>query len=215
MKRKIAIMVLLFMVWPTACFADLTGKWLCNDGGTYYLKQIDSTLYWYGEKTPNMANVFVGTIRGNQVNGHWADVPKGKYKGHGDLRLAIKSGGNVLESVHKTGFAGSRWNREGSPPVSPPETKGNSTILGRVTGKLDLISGVRAENVDNPNLSKEVRVDANGRYEIRNLPDGTYIVYPQSRGKFSLTLRPENFRVKCQGRSTHTVNFEILGMMEG
>ncbi len=113
MKRKVIIMVLLAMIWPTVCFADLTGKWSCDDGGAYYLRQIGNTLYWYGERAqvnPQWSNVFVGTIQGNQVNGRWADVPKGQIMQNGQMRVRISPNGNSFEAIHKTGgFGGSRW----------------------------------------------------------------------------------------------------------
>ena len=54
---------------------DLTGVWNCDDGGTYYLTQIDNTLWWYGESAPVMpvngarwSNVVNGSIDGNTLN---------------------------------------------------------------------------------------------------------------------------------------------------
>ena len=28
---------------------DLTGTWIGNDGGSYYLRQVDTTVVWFGE----------------------------------------------------------------------------------------------------------------------------------------------------------------------
>jgi hypothetical protein len=29
---------------------DFTGVWSCDDGGTYYIEQIDNVIWWYGEQ---------------------------------------------------------------------------------------------------------------------------------------------------------------------
>jgi beta-lactam-binding protein with PASTA domain len=93
----------------------LTGKWACNDGGTYYLREDGNALYWYGERAevnPPWANVFEGKISGDTIRGSWADVPKGRVGGQGTLQLKIGDGGKVLERTGVTGgFGGSRWTR--------------------------------------------------------------------------------------------------------
>jgi hypothetical protein len=99
---------------PVSAAADLTGAWICNDGGTYYLRQIGSSLVWYGESDPNnpsWSNVARGTISGNTINLVWTDVPKGHAMSNGMLKLNIVSD-NELQAISKTGgFAGSEWTR--------------------------------------------------------------------------------------------------------
>jgi len=115
LKKSIFVFVLM-LIWPAVCVADLTGKWSCDDGGTYYLRQIGNSLYWYGERDktkPAWSNVLTGRIKGGEIRGNWADVPKGRTMSRGDLHLAIKQGGNILVAIKKTGgFGGSRWKRE-------------------------------------------------------------------------------------------------------
>ena len=93
---------------------DLTGVWDCDDGGKYYLRQLGSSLWWYGELdplSPSWSNVMYGTISGNTINGNWADVPKGSIMQNGEMELRIESA-NRLVAIHKTGgFAGSVWTR--------------------------------------------------------------------------------------------------------
>ncbi|HEY9604851.1 MAG TPA: hypothetical protein V6C85_24825 [Allocoleopsis sp.] len=93
---------------------DLTGKWQCNDGGTYYLRQLDNQLWWYGEKSatnPNWSNVLKGTIEGYNISGQWADVPKGTVQQNGDMVIQVVDA-NHFKAVKKTGgFAGSEWTR--------------------------------------------------------------------------------------------------------
>src|SRR5438045_3743639 len=88
---------------------DLTGFWICvEDGGFYYLKQIDNTLWWVGMSTDqglsnNMSlqnglqfcNVFQGVINDSSVNGDWADVPRGVTNNAGTLSLLVTSGGGL------------------------------------------------------------------------------------------------------------------------
>jgi hypothetical protein len=73
----------------------LTGNWSSNDGGTYYLRQIGNNIWWYGESGDGgkrWSNVFRGTISGNKIIGHWADVPKGSILGSGEMTLSISNG---------------------------------------------------------------------------------------------------------------------------
>jgi hypothetical protein len=93
---------------------DLTGVWNCDDGGKYYVRQLGTTVWWYGEldpNTPNWSNVMRGSISGNMINADWTDVPKGSVMQYGNLVLQIVSN-NQLVAISKTGgFAGSVWTR--------------------------------------------------------------------------------------------------------
>jgi hypothetical protein len=126
MVKRIIVMVIMALGCPILSLAaDLTGTWTCNDGGTYYLRQVGNSLMWYGESrttAPSWTNVFSGQRDGNTINGTWMDVPKGKYTGQGNLKLVI-SNNNLLEAAAETnGFGGSRWNRKGAhAPSKPPE----------------------------------------------------------------------------------------------
>lgn len=92
----------------------LTGRWQCDDGGTYYLRQIGNEVWWYGEYSgtnPAWSNVFKGTIQNNQISGSWADVPKGYVQSNGNMQIRVVSA-NRLEAIIKTGgFGGSVWTR--------------------------------------------------------------------------------------------------------
>jgi hypothetical protein len=100
---------------PALTLADLSGTWRGNDGGTYYLRQDGSKLYWYGERgdeDPVWSNVFVGKVARGTVTGNWMDVPKGRARNEGELALKITNSGNTLKATRKTGgFGGSTWNR--------------------------------------------------------------------------------------------------------
>lgn len=141
--KNILPAVLAIALFVPAAFADLTGRWSGDDGGTYYLRQVDGSLYWYGEDNatnPGWSNVFSGTIliipgalgrpAGTTINGKWADVPKGRAVNHGELSLKIVDAGKVLEISRKTGaFSGNRLTR------SDAQIQGEA--VGRPAGPLD------------------------------------------------------------------------------
>lgn len=102
---------------------DLSGVWDGDDDGKYYIVQIGSDVYWYGEinpVNPKWSNVAVGTINGDTLSLTWADVPKGTVKQNGKLFLKIAGSQSpdipqILTVLNKTGnFGGSRWIRTGT-----------------------------------------------------------------------------------------------------
>jgi hypothetical protein len=102
---------------PTAV-VNLTGQWSCSDGGTYYLRQVNNTLWWVG-KGPNggkaWTNVFRGTIDELTVTGEWADLAPGANRRAGELTLElVAKAGWVVEIKRKKetgGFGGQAWTR--------------------------------------------------------------------------------------------------------
>jgi len=81
---------------------SVTGTWSANDGGTYWIHQIGSCVWWTGFSGPldtaimgkSFSNVLVGSITSSsgllRLFGYWADVPRGVASGTGTLRLQIK-----------------------------------------------------------------------------------------------------------------------------
>ncbi len=98
----------------TPALMDLTGVWNCDDGGIYYVRQLGTTVWWYGEldpNAPNWSNVMRGSMSGNKITAEWTDVPKGSVMQHGNLILQIASN-NKFAAISKTGgFGGSVWTR--------------------------------------------------------------------------------------------------------
>jgi hypothetical protein len=109
--------------------SDLTGVWLCDDGGLYYIRQSgDGSVTWAGlqdtgfHKGVGFTNVFLGSLSadGNSVTGEWADVPRGATANSGTIVLSIldDASGCRLERVPEQttgGFGGSSWLPTGSP----------------------------------------------------------------------------------------------------
>ena len=95
--------------------ASLTGTYSCNDGGTYYLRQIGNQLWWFGQSGDDGAtwsNVFKGTIRGRTVSGTWADVPKGTIQSGGVMNIQRLSV-DKFRVINQTGnFGGTEWTRK-------------------------------------------------------------------------------------------------------
>ena len=89
----------------------MTGTWKANDGGTYYVREAGTTVWWMGEsKKHGFTNVFRGTRSGNVVTGSWADIKGGT--GSGLLSLTIigtKSVQGFKQKASTGGFAGSLW----------------------------------------------------------------------------------------------------------
>ncbi len=97
-----------------AALPDLSGRWTCDDGGTYYLRQVGNAVWWYGESSsnsPRWSNVAHGSYEGRRLRLDWADVPKGQTSSSGILVLSVVSP-DKLEATSKTGgFGGSVWTR--------------------------------------------------------------------------------------------------------
>ncbi|MBN3894304.1 MAG: hypothetical protein HWQ41_03220 [Nostoc sp. NOS(2021)] len=92
---------------------DLNGVWRSNDGGVYYVRQINNQLWWYGESAGIYTNVFQGTIIGNAVIGQWVDVPKGINRNAGSLSILIISNNQFVQSTlqSQSGFYPTQWTR--------------------------------------------------------------------------------------------------------
>ncbi|TPN85904.1 M12 family metallopeptidase [Aquimarina algicola] len=95
---------------------NLTARWIANDGGRYYIRQIGNRVVWFGERNfasgrPGWANVAYGSRFGNTLWLDWVDVPKGNANSNGILRINVDHA-NRLTRVHATGgFGGSVWTR--------------------------------------------------------------------------------------------------------
>lgn len=113
-----------FRAWPRGTRIGVTGTWTADDGGTYYLRQLDrdgfrNVVVWFGENQGSFSNVFWGTLDGGRkISGMWADVPKTHMRNAGTLELEIRNDG-TLEKTDQTGaiFGGTRWKRR--TPICP------------------------------------------------------------------------------------------------
>jgi len=114
MKQLKMLLFLVIFSIPALAFADLTGRWSCNDGGTYYLRQLGKEVFWFGERSPTgpvWSNVASGHIDGNQIVLRWADVPKGSVMSEGILILRLDTPNKATATYKTGGFGGSIWTR--------------------------------------------------------------------------------------------------------
>lgn len=103
---------------------NVTGSWAGDDGGIYYLRQVDKIVWWNGMAdragSPSILgrqwnNVGRGEIKDDlTIAVEWADVPRGDILGGGTLTLKIEADakGNIqLRTVsQQTGdFGNTLW----------------------------------------------------------------------------------------------------------
>jgi hypothetical protein len=94
--------------------SDLNGVWKANDGGTYYVRQVGSDVWWLGVSADGgirFTNVYKGRLNGNTVVGQWADV-RGQVRNSGALNLRVNGGNTVtgFQTIMMSGgFSGMSW----------------------------------------------------------------------------------------------------------
>lgn len=126
MMKNLIVGVLLWLVGvlPVLAAAEYNGKWFGDDGATYYVRHTGDEIYWFNEggaQEPRRTAIFTGRIRGQMIYGSWVDVPKGSTAARGELHLAIRENGNVLEVTRVTGgLTATRLSRAGYLPPPPP-----------------------------------------------------------------------------------------------
>jgi hypothetical protein len=115
---------------------DLSGAWSGNDGGVYYLKQIDSCVWWsalsdFGGQEPGQEWVmsFRGTLDSEGVlRGEFVDV-KGTNPGSGTITIEVRSEqreGTVVTELYRQTASGHTigvtfWQRRVEPTDSPTD----------------------------------------------------------------------------------------------
>lgn len=94
---------------------DLTGAWLGNDDGIYYIRQIGSKVWWNGMSGQDGVagllgkdwnNVAAGEIKADlTIELEWADVPRGEILGDGTLTWTVEEvdGNTRLRKLSETG----------------------------------------------------------------------------------------------------------------
>jgi hypothetical protein len=120
---------------PDGSRYDLSGTWSGNDGGLYYLKQIDNCVWWSGMS--NFAGHYPGedwimTFKGHVtdvgvITGQFVDV-KSTNPGSGTMTIEIRPedvGGQQVLSLHRTELTGhaigvSFWQRVVESPSPRP-----------------------------------------------------------------------------------------------
>ena len=99
----------------TSFAADLNGVWSSDSGGTYYVRQLQNEVWWFGEESPKdlgWSNVAHGTLKGNVLDLKWSDVPKGSAMSNGMLTLELTADGKLIAKKKTGGFSDSEWTRK-------------------------------------------------------------------------------------------------------
>ena len=134
------------LLMPNGEPLDLSGRWLANDAGSYFLTQSDSCMFWMGQSPPGedypagaaWTNVFSGRIVSSfEVAGPWSDVPAvaGGSADRGELHLGIEffdlDGVTwprlVMQSQVPPSFGGTAW----QPEVTVAEAQSFTGTYGR------------------------------------------------------------------------------------
>jgi hypothetical protein len=69
-----------------------------DNGALIYTRQIGSKVYWLAERFDRkFVAVFKGEIKNNDITGTYYNIPKGKAKGTGSLKVQISNGGKTLK----------------------------------------------------------------------------------------------------------------------
>lgn len=136
---------------------DLTGTWSGNDGGLYYIKQVDSCVWWSGLSNfidqgqypgEEWVMVFRGSIdSAGVINGDFVDV-KSTNPGSGTMTIEARidpvEGGASVVNLYRTGSTGHEigvtfWRRAEEPAPTevpteaPPETGAPETPAPETT----------------------------------------------------------------------------------
>ncbi|NYT02119.1 MAG: hypothetical protein GKC10_05115 [Methanosarcinales archaeon] len=97
---------------------DLTGVWSCDDGGTYYIRQMGYIVWWSGESSPlepMWSNVARGIFGNCVLTLEFYDLPKGTATGFGTLVLEVLSNDEMVAREKPPSYSGSRWWRVSGP----------------------------------------------------------------------------------------------------
>lgn len=110
MAKILFLPIIIAVFLSTTLALDLTGDWRTSTGENVYIRQVNNTVWYYGEsstKNENWTSVGYGTLEGNTVKLNWTDVPKGNATLMGTAVLNATSD-NELQVVDQTGGWGSK-----------------------------------------------------------------------------------------------------------
>lgn len=201
-----------------AVTGDLTGVWLCDDGGTYYLRQVDEHLLWFGEHPDaSFANVFSGTIELDDgvtvAKGRWFDIHKGEggASNSGALELRRDPFGEILgfatpmdgaaltRTAQTGGFGGETWRKVDAGALvctldkltitRATESSGDEPYLWLFFVKVDGDT-VEIGDIREADVTLDTRYsDAGDLSKDEDLPTGSEISIPSELGRFATQLK--------------------------
>lgn len=110
MAKIFFLPIIIAVFLSTTLALDLTGDWRAATGENLYIRQVNNTVWYYGEsaaKDQNWTSVGYGTLEGNTVKLNWTDVPKGNASLMGTAVLNVTSD-SELEVLDQMGGWGDR-----------------------------------------------------------------------------------------------------------
>lgn len=117
------------------------------------------------------------------------------------------------------GGAGPGRGRGPVPPTPPPGRGGppgrpaaSCSISGAATGpraELAKVFRLTLYGPDNDKLLRAQQPFGRGAFTFRNLPDGEYVIVPDTRADVAVTLTPRRHVVHCRGGAVTGRNFEF------
>jgi len=93
---------------------DITGRWIGDDGGIYYIREFGNVVIWFGERyftsgQPSWSNIAWGSRFYSQLWLDWTDVPKGNSNNAGGILRGFVEGPDYITLGHSTGgFGGTK-----------------------------------------------------------------------------------------------------------
>ena len=103
---------------PQGVAINLTGKWSCNDGGTYTIRQSGTKISWEGvsgDGGSSWTHTFNGVIQNNIIGGKFFDHPPGSIRQSGELKIRIVDANRLEKLEASVPFGGSVWTRRSRP----------------------------------------------------------------------------------------------------
>ncbi|HEY6873064.1 MAG TPA: hypothetical protein VI298_10105 [Geobacteraceae bacterium] len=94
--------------------ADLSGAWRLPGGATFFVRQVGTEIWWFGEQSPQnprWTNVAHGTVNGNVIRVQWVDVPKGRTNHTGTLALQVVAPDHLVVIENPNDFVSADWHR--------------------------------------------------------------------------------------------------------
>lgn len=194
--------------------SKLTGTWLSDNGGVYYLRELDDgRVLWLGEpERRNMAqplpwcNIFIGNIitdpgRGKFIRGTFYDTPKGITRGSGNVEFELNADNTEFIKKGSRIGSGRKWRRvysrvvklkcSGLDIIRQNERKGDEPSIAMAFFNADSST----INWDNP-VGAEVSVVSHYTGGLGlNAKQGTTTLRPkahQSSACFHVTWHPKN-----------------------
>ncbi|MEZ4917758.1 MAG: hypothetical protein R2792_01535 [Saprospiraceae bacterium] len=175
--------------WSGSGTGDVTGTWRCNDGGRYYIRQMNEWIVWFGEKEfkrgeqPLYANLGIGKRSGPTLFMQFFDLHKGQTRNMGKINIHV-TGANALAAIEST----LKWTRievkqankpaepntvrvkHAKPPSNPPQTKQDNSKLIVYYNGYSYNNKLYIKNLKSGNV--QARTIKNGKVEFNLSPDG-------------------------------------------